>query len=185
MALSITLLTRLPYFVRSCYRFFLECLIMLSNDICNLSITELAGHIKAQKLSPVEVTAAYPQRIEQLQPTLNAFIEVGAEHAMETARSHKNNQYSVSSARNIHSSNVETMPRRCKLRRSRRDGNSRVSVSPTSRHIDPVDAKRRRRCLVLENRRYRGASRCCSMRNSAILRAQLEHQQFANEDHQP
>jgi aspartyl-tRNA(Asn)/glutamyl-tRNA(Gln) amidotransferase subunit A len=59
---------------------------MLSDDICNLSITELAGHIKAQKLSPVEVTAAYLQRIEQLQPMLNAYIEVGAERAMATAR---------------------------------------------------------------------------------------------------
>jgi aspartyl-tRNA(Asn)/glutamyl-tRNA(Gln) amidotransferase subunit A len=48
--------------------------------------TELAGLIRARKLSPVELTRAVLDRIERLNPTLNAFVTVTAEAALAAAR---------------------------------------------------------------------------------------------------
>jgi aspartyl-tRNA(Asn)/glutamyl-tRNA(Gln) amidotransferase subunit A len=48
--------------------------------------TELAALIRAKKLSPVELTRAVLDRIERLNPTLNAFVTVTAETALAAAR---------------------------------------------------------------------------------------------------
>lgn len=51
-----------------------------------LSITEASQFLRARSLSPVELTRACLDRIERLNPTLNAFITVIAESALEQAR---------------------------------------------------------------------------------------------------
>src|SRR5690242_15046194 len=46
----------------------------------------LARQIRTKELSPVAVVDAALRRIEALQPTVNAFITVTADHAREAAR---------------------------------------------------------------------------------------------------
>jgi len=46
------------------------------------SLTEIAQRIRSKEITPQEVTQHYLQRIEQLQPKLNAFAHVDAESAM-------------------------------------------------------------------------------------------------------
>jgi aspartyl-tRNA(Asn)/glutamyl-tRNA(Gln) amidotransferase subunit A len=48
--------------------------------------TELAGLIRAKKLSPVELTKAVLERIERLNPTLNAFCTLTPEASLAAAR---------------------------------------------------------------------------------------------------
>jgi aspartyl-tRNA(Asn)/glutamyl-tRNA(Gln) amidotransferase subunit A len=45
----------------------------MKNDLCSLSATELLALYRKKKLSPVEVTKAVYERIEKLNPLLNAF----------------------------------------------------------------------------------------------------------------
>ena len=52
-----------------------------------LTLHELAARIKAQDVSPVEATEAILERIERLNPTLNAYITVMADEALADARS--------------------------------------------------------------------------------------------------
>ena len=59
---------------------------MADSDIVFKSATELAPLLKARKLSPVEVVRAYLDRIEAVNPKVNAFITVTGEQAMEQAR---------------------------------------------------------------------------------------------------
>jgi aspartyl-tRNA(Asn)/glutamyl-tRNA(Gln) amidotransferase subunit A len=55
-------------------------------ELCYLTIRE-AGHLlKARKLSPVELTRGFLQRIEQLDGTLQSYITVLSERAMSEAR---------------------------------------------------------------------------------------------------
>jgi aspartyl-tRNA(Asn)/glutamyl-tRNA(Gln) amidotransferase subunit A len=58
----------------------------ISDPFANAPIQEVAKLIKAQKLSPVEVVDACLQRIEDLNPKLNAFITVLADKAREQAQ---------------------------------------------------------------------------------------------------
>src|ERR1035438_549529 len=51
-----------------------------------LTLTEAAQQIRSRQLSPVELTRACLARIERLNPTLNAFITITAESALEQAR---------------------------------------------------------------------------------------------------
>jgi aspartyl-tRNA(Asn)/glutamyl-tRNA(Gln) amidotransferase subunit A len=51
-----------------------------------LTLTEAARQIRTRQLSPLELTRACLARIERLNPTLNAFITVTAELALEQAR---------------------------------------------------------------------------------------------------
>lgn len=46
---------------------------MRDEDLCFMSASELAAKIRARDVSPVEVTDAVLERIDQLNPTLNAF----------------------------------------------------------------------------------------------------------------
>jgi aspartyl-tRNA(Asn)/glutamyl-tRNA(Gln) amidotransferase subunit A len=58
----------------------------LSNDICWLTITEVSHLLRAKTVSPVELTQLCLDRIERLNPKLNAFITVTAESALDEAR---------------------------------------------------------------------------------------------------
>lgn len=56
------------------------------NDLCFLTIADAAKQIAARKLSPVELTRAYLERIEALEPQVNAFITLTADRALEQAQ---------------------------------------------------------------------------------------------------
>lgn len=58
----------------------------MSDEICFLTVAEASRLIKARKLSPVELTDAYLERIESLEPQLNAFITVTADLARKQAK---------------------------------------------------------------------------------------------------
>jgi len=57
-----------------------------SNDACWLTIEEISQLLRERKISPVELTKLCLQRIERLNPKLNAFITVTAESALRDAR---------------------------------------------------------------------------------------------------
>ena len=59
---------------------------MNATDLCYTPATELARLYRAKKLSPVEVTDAVLARIDRLNPKLNAYLTVTADHARELAR---------------------------------------------------------------------------------------------------
>jgi len=51
-----------------------------------MHIQELSEHVRAHRISPVEIVKACLERIEELNPTLNAFITVLKEPALEAAQ---------------------------------------------------------------------------------------------------
>ncbi len=55
-------------------------------NLTQTTLTELRDAIAQRKLSSVEITRAYLQRIEQLDPQLNAYHEVLTERALQRAR---------------------------------------------------------------------------------------------------
>ncbi len=55
-------------------------------DIPFLSVAELSEGIRAKEISPVETVEAYLDRIEALNPKLNAYITVLADQSLEQAR---------------------------------------------------------------------------------------------------
>jgi aspartyl-tRNA(Asn)/glutamyl-tRNA(Gln) amidotransferase subunit A len=55
-------------------------------DLFFLTISELSKLIRTRKVSPVEVTRTMLQRIEELNPTLNAYITVTPDLAIKSAR---------------------------------------------------------------------------------------------------
>ena len=57
-----------------------------ATELCYTPATELAGLIRAKKVSPVELTRAVLARIERLNPTLNAVCTLTAEQALAAAR---------------------------------------------------------------------------------------------------
>ncbi len=59
---------------------------MASSDIVFQSATELAPLIKSRKLSPVEIVHAFLDRIEAVNPKVNAFITITGEQALDQAR---------------------------------------------------------------------------------------------------
>jgi aspartyl-tRNA(Asn)/glutamyl-tRNA(Gln) amidotransferase subunit A len=59
---------------------------MSGADLCYTPATELAPLIRAKKLSPVELTRAVLERIERLNPIVNAFCTVTADLALDAAR---------------------------------------------------------------------------------------------------
>ena len=59
---------------------------MSAADLAFTPATELAGLIRAKKLSPVELTRATLERIERLNPALNAFCTITADAALAAAR---------------------------------------------------------------------------------------------------
>jgi aspartyl-tRNA(Asn)/glutamyl-tRNA(Gln) amidotransferase subunit A len=59
---------------------------MAADDIAFLPAGETARLVRAKKVSPVEVTRAYLDRIDRIDPTLHAYITVTADQALEVAR---------------------------------------------------------------------------------------------------
>ena len=59
---------------------------MNSSRLIELTASELAGLIAGKELSPVEVTQAYLERIDDINPKLNAYITVCADEAMQAAQ---------------------------------------------------------------------------------------------------
>src|SRR5580658_5233597 len=55
-------------------------------SVTALSLTEAARLVQQRKLSPVELTQACLDRIDKLDPGLNAFTAVSAEAALSSAR---------------------------------------------------------------------------------------------------
>src|SRR2546422_8646396 len=55
-------------------------------DLCFTPATELAATIRAKKLSPVELTRAVLDRMERLNPVVNAFCTVTVDAALDAAR---------------------------------------------------------------------------------------------------
>lgn len=59
---------------------------MDSDEVCYLSAAELRRRFLRRELSPVEVTRAVLERIERLEPSLNAFVTLTPELALDQAR---------------------------------------------------------------------------------------------------
>ena len=59
---------------------------MITGDPCFLTIAEAASLFAARKLSPVEFTRAYLERIERLNGTLHAYVRVLHDEALAAAR---------------------------------------------------------------------------------------------------
>ena len=59
---------------------------MNATDLCYTPATRLAEMIRTKALSPVELTRAVLERIERLNPKVNAFCTVLGDAAMESAR---------------------------------------------------------------------------------------------------
>jgi Asp-tRNA(Asn)/Glu-tRNA(Gln) amidotransferase A subunit family amidase len=59
----------------------------VSNDLTDLSAAAMARGIRERAFSPVEVVRAHLSQIHNLNPMLNAFVEVGEAQALEQARS--------------------------------------------------------------------------------------------------
>ena len=60
---------------------------MANVDLLKMTISQLAPKIQRREVSPVEVTEAALAEADRLQPTLNSFITILREQAMEQARS--------------------------------------------------------------------------------------------------
>jgi len=56
------------------------------DDLTRLSVAEAGRRIATRGLSPVELTRAYLDRIERVDPRINSYITVTAERALEQAR---------------------------------------------------------------------------------------------------
>src|SRR5712692_4914839 len=59
---------------------------MISEDVLFSSVRELAGQIRARKLSPVELTKAYLERLERIGPRLGAVVTLTRELALVQAQ---------------------------------------------------------------------------------------------------
>jgi aspartyl-tRNA(Asn)/glutamyl-tRNA(Gln) amidotransferase subunit A len=59
---------------------------MATNELCFLSIAQLAEQIQKKAVSPVEVTQAYLDRIATIDPKLNSYLTITAERALQEAR---------------------------------------------------------------------------------------------------
>jgi Asp-tRNAAsn/Glu-tRNAGln amidotransferase A subunit and related amidases len=59
---------------------------MNAQDLENLTIAGLAAEIKNRSISPVEVTRLFLERIERINPLLNAYVTVNADIALTEAK---------------------------------------------------------------------------------------------------
>ncbi len=57
-----------------------------AEELCTLGVVELGRSFRSRTLSPVEVTRATVERIERLNPQLNAFISVLGDQALAAAK---------------------------------------------------------------------------------------------------
>ena len=59
---------------------------MANQDLLKLTISEIAPMIRSGEVSPVELTEAALAQADRLQPTLNSFITILRDQAMDQAR---------------------------------------------------------------------------------------------------
>ena len=59
---------------------------MATHDICWMSAVDLAKAIKRRKISPVEVIKTFLERIEAINPKVNAYVTVTADSALAEAK---------------------------------------------------------------------------------------------------
>ena len=59
---------------------------MIRDDVCDLEISAVAPLLRERRLSPVELTDAYLERIQRLDPSLNSYIRVMPDQARAAAR---------------------------------------------------------------------------------------------------
>lgn len=59
---------------------------MIQEEIAFMGVRELHDQITSKKLSPVEITKVFLERIQSLNPILNAFLTVTPEYALEQAK---------------------------------------------------------------------------------------------------
>ena len=59
---------------------------MPDTELCTLTLEELSPLLRDRRVSPVEVTQAYLERIDSLNQTLNAYITVTSDQALADAR---------------------------------------------------------------------------------------------------
>ena len=59
---------------------------MTPPELCRMSAVDLLEAIRAKRVSPVEIVEAVLARIEQVNPAINAFLDVDAEAALARAR---------------------------------------------------------------------------------------------------
>jgi aspartyl-tRNA(Asn)/glutamyl-tRNA(Gln) amidotransferase subunit A len=57
----------------------------MENDLCFLDIASAAELLRGRKISPVELTRAYLERIGAIDPQLHAYLTVTADHALAQA----------------------------------------------------------------------------------------------------
>jgi aspartyl-tRNA(Asn)/glutamyl-tRNA(Gln) amidotransferase subunit A len=55
-------------------------------DILELTVSQLSDSLRAGQIGSLEVTRAYAERIERLNPSLHAYLETAGEQALESAR---------------------------------------------------------------------------------------------------
>jgi Asp-tRNA(Asn)/Glu-tRNA(Gln) amidotransferase A subunit family amidase len=55
-------------------------------DVANLSLLEASQRVRRKLISPVELTTVCLERIQRLNPKLNAFITITAERALSQAK---------------------------------------------------------------------------------------------------
>jgi aspartyl-tRNA(Asn)/glutamyl-tRNA(Gln) amidotransferase subunit A len=60
-----------------------------AQELHSLSLLEAAKLVAGKQVSPVELTRASLERIEQVEPVINAFITVLADEALQVARAHE------------------------------------------------------------------------------------------------
>ena len=58
---------------------------MSAGDLCHRPIPELSALLRSRQVSPVEVVDAFLERIEQVEPDVNAFITVARAEALRAA----------------------------------------------------------------------------------------------------
>ena len=59
---------------------------MVTAELTSLTLAEAADKIKSREVSPVELTTASLNRIDELEPKLNAFITLCQDQALSVAR---------------------------------------------------------------------------------------------------
>ena len=60
---------------------------LLPNEVLTSSACTLSALIQKKQISPVDLVSSYIERIERLNPILNAFITTTHDHALKTAKS--------------------------------------------------------------------------------------------------
>ena len=59
---------------------------MSATDLCFTSATDLAALMRRRRVSPLDATRAVLERIERVNPRLNAYCTVAADQALAAAR---------------------------------------------------------------------------------------------------